>query len=85
MAAMTKTTAVAKMVILSTGRGTVIFNDRLRDGTRSLKVWGWTANDYTEAKKLLTLYGCDVKMVEETKFSERGGRYYTMRRLHVQE
>ena len=83
--AMTKTTAVAKMVMVAQGRGTVIFNDKLADGTRSLKVWGWTDKEYKEAQKLLKLYGCEVKMVQHHGWSNRGARFYTQTRLHVKE
>jgi hypothetical protein len=85
MSNITKTRAVAKMVILTNKRGHVIFNDRLKDGTRSLKVWGWKEQDYVAAKKLLELFDCKVEMIVEDKYSPRGGCHYTMRRLHVQE
>ena len=85
MSNITKTRAVARMVILTNQRGHMIFNDRLTDGTRSLKVWGWLKQDYQDAKKLLETLGCRAQIVEAEKFSPRGGRNYTMRRLHVQE
>lgn len=82
---MTKTRAVAKMVVLAQGRGHMIFNDRLADGTRSLKVWGWTLNEYTEAKKLLELYGCKVTMVQKERYINRLGQRRMVTRLHVTE
>jgi hypothetical protein len=63
----------------------MIFNDKLVDGTRSLKVWGWLAEDYAKAKAMLEAWDCDVTLVQEDKYSARGGRMYTMRRLHVVE
>jgi hypothetical protein len=80
----TKTRAVAR-ALLTEGKGWFIFNDKLADGTRSLKVWGWAAQDYTTAQAMLEAWGCKVKLVEAVKYSARGGRDYTMRRLHVVE
>jgi hypothetical protein len=82
--ARTKTRAVAR-ALLKEGKGWLIFNDRLVDGTRSLKVWGWTAQDYATAKTMLETWGCGVKLVQKDKYDGRGGRMYTMRRLHVTE
>ena len=48
--AITKTTQVARK-IMNKGKGTYLFNDRLVDGRRSLKVWGWTDSDYRKAKR----------------------------------
>lgn len=81
----TKTRATARALSTSIGRGWMIFNDRLADGTRSLKVWGWQDTDYKTAKAMLELWGCKATLVEKVKYDPRGGRNYTMRRLHVQE
>ncbi len=81
----TKTMAVAQIVSGTNKRGTAIFNDKLADGTRSLKVWHWLKEDYEQAKAMLELWGCKVKMIEREKYSARGGRNYMMRRLHVTE
>ena len=40
-----------------------IFNDRLRDGRRSLKVWGWSERQYLLAKEKLEALGCTVEVV----------------------
>ena len=58
MAAITQTTRVARSIIHKTGRGSVIFNDRLADGKRSLKVWGWDMGEYLKAKRMLEKQGC---------------------------
>lgn len=81
----TKTREVARLLSAATGRGHSIFNDRLADGTRSLKVWGWTAQDYVTAQALLENMGCKVRAVRKEKYSIRGGRKYMMTRLYVQE
>lgn len=58
----TKTAIIARAVQLTSGRGTYVFNDRLLDGRRSLKVWGWTEADYMEAAHQLAKAGCVVKV-----------------------
>jgi len=81
----TKTRIVARALSNATGRGHMIFNDKLADGTRSLKVWGWTLAEYKAAKELLAGMGCKATLVEQDKYSTRAGRFFTMRRLHVVE
>ena len=81
----TKTGSIARAVIHMTGRGFCVFNDKLKDGTRSLKVWGWTDKDYEMARELLTRAGCQVQVVEFEAYSARKGGRYTQRRLHVTE
>ena len=66
----TKTRATAQALSKSTGRGHIIFNDRLADGRRSLKVWGWQYSDYKVAKAMLEVFGCKVEMVEKEKAAE---------------
>ena len=57
--AVTLTTLVARQV--SEDKAPVmIFNDRLKDGRRSLKVWGWSLSDFEYAKQLLEQKGCNV-------------------------
>lgn len=63
----------------------LIFNDRLKDGTRSLKVWGWGRSEYRLAKRRLERLGCKVKMIDQEKTSPFGGRFYSVCRLHVKE
>lgn len=81
----TKTGTIARAVISMNNRGSLMFNDRLRDGRRSLKVWGWNDRDYETARELLTRAGCQVQVVEFEAYSARSGGRYTQRRLHVQE
>lgn len=84
MAATTKTGKIAS-VMIAAGRGTIMFNDRMKDGRRSLKVQGWTEADYRKAKSLLEKEGCTVEVVKTptVKFSYRVQRGRT--RLHVTE
>ena len=85
MRKVTQTTKVANAVIALTGRGWMKFNDKLKDGTRSLKVFGWTEEDYADAAVLLRVMGCEVELVQFAGYSFRGGRNYTQTRLHVKE
>lgn len=59
----TTTTKVAKKIIEKTGKGRTIFNDKLVDGRRSLKVWGWGESEYLKAKKKLEKKGCVVRVI----------------------
>ena len=81
--AITLTTKVAQVVKETSGKGTTIFNDKLQDGTRSLKVWGWTRGEYFQAKQLLEQAGCTADIVE---FMTRSWRARNKQiRLHVVE
>lgn len=79
----TKTQQIAQEVKRRTGRGTMVFNDQLVDGSRSLKVWGWMRADYELAKELLEAQGCRVF---SHNFQSYYGTYKVPRvRLHVEE
>ena len=80
--AVTQTTRAARIIISATGRGWAVFNDRLKDGRRSLKVWGWTRGDYTLAKCMLEQAGCTV---DEVEFNTGCWRKSRQVRLHVAE
>lgn len=86
----TKTREVARLVSNATGRGHSIFNDKMVDGTRSLKVWGWRKEDYEQAARMLDLLGCKVKMVVTPYYKDRhtwggGNNVGGKTRLHVTE
>ena len=81
----TKTRLVARTVCDVTGRGHVIYNDKMADGRRSLKVWGWGEDEYYRAKSLLEVMGCNVKLVVKERFDARWGGNIVVRRLHVTE
>ena len=85
MRKVTATTAAANVVIKETGYGWLKFNDKLKDGTRSLKVLGWTLREYQMAAHILHRAGYDTKIVNHNGYSVRGGRNYTQIRLHVKE
>jgi hypothetical protein len=65
-------------------KGKVVFNDKLENGGRSIKVWGWRSNDYAALQELLQSNGYTVKQVltpvkNVGKWYENGGSI----RLHV--
>jgi hypothetical protein len=81
--AVTLTNKVARVVMATSGKGTTIFNDKLVDGSRSLKVWGWTRGEYFQAKQLLEQAGCQAELVEFV--ANKWGSIKKQIRLHVVE
>ena len=71
MRKVTQTTKVATAVCKLTGRGWMKFNDKMKDGRRSLKVWGWTDEDYKNAERILTAMGCKVETVTVNSYNFR--------------
>lgn len=69
----TQTNRIARQVIAQTGRGTCIFNDKLVDGSRSLKVWGWSISEYRMAKRLLEEAGCEANIKQFNTVNSQGG------------
>ena len=57
-------------ILLKDGKS-VIFNDPLVDGGRSIKVWGWHAADYSKAVVHLKMAGYDVTRVRTASKKER--------------
>ena len=80
----TTTRITARAVIAVTGKGHHIYNDKLKSGARSLKVWGWTDKEYVLAKTQLEQEGYEVKLVRFTSQSGYGHKR-TQTRLHVIE
>lgn len=80
--AVTETTRIARKLA---GRRTTIFNDKLADGRRSLKVWGWDRFNYEICKECLEKAGHTVELVEFdtplTYWRKAGSQI----RLHVTE
>ena len=80
----TQTRIVANAIINAAGLRTRIYNDKLKSGARSLKVWDWTDKEYVLAKTLLEQEGCKVKLVRFTSHNGYGHKR-TQTRLHVIE
>lgn len=85
MRKVTATTHAANAVKAVTGNGWMKFNDKLKDGRRSLKVLGWTIEDYKMAQAILNMAGHEAEIVEFELWSNRGWQWYTQTRLHVKE
>ena len=73
----------SKIIRKLAGPMSTIFNDRLVDGTRSYKVWGWDLPDYNVALQALKSSGFSAKLVLFQGYSERKQRRYVQARLHV--
>ena len=84
MVATTKTGKIASAMIAA-GRGSIMYNDKLAGGRRSLKVWGWTDSDYRKAKLLLEQMGCKVEMVKTRIVKSSYHTQQPRTRLHVTE
>ena len=84
--AKTKTAIVAREIMDTTKRGSIMFNDKLANGARSLKVWGWSDAEYRLAKRKLEAMGCQVAMVLAPPYYDyRGMQARQSTRLHVVE
>ena len=59
---MSNAVKVVRALAYAGGR-TTVFNDRLRDGTRSIKVWGWQQEDYKSALRTLQNVGLRGRIV----------------------
>lgn len=81
----TQTTHIARQLMKDQRRGSMIFNDRLADGRRSLKVWGWDKRDYLECQRLLADAGLDSKLTEAHYAASRFRPARVQYRLHVDE
>lgn len=73
----------SKIIRKLAGPMSTIFNDRLVDGTRSYKVWGWDLPDYNRALQALKASGFTAKLVFFEGYSQRGQRHYIQPRIHV--
>jgi ABC-type proline/glycine betaine transport system substrate-binding protein len=83
--ATTLTTRIANTIKQASGKGTIVFNDKLKSGERSLKVWGWSDEQYTLAKAILEQLGCTVKVVEVGPCPGYRNRTKPQTRLHITE
>ena len=79
----TETTRTARSIIKQMGTGRTIFNDRLKDGRRSLKVWGWNLPTYEICKQELERSGHEVELVSFPVL--KYGTTKMQHRLHVLE
>ncbi len=59
---MTPASKIVRALITLDGTGKKVFNDRVSFG-RSIKVWGWSDDQYAKAKQYLEAAGYSVKIV----------------------
>ncbi len=53
-----------QLIRAQAGKSRRVYNDKLADGSRSVKVSGWLRGDYKLAKSTLEAEGYEVKLVE---------------------
>ena len=81
---------ITQLIRAQAGKSRRVYNDKLADGTRSVKVRGWRKDDYKLAKSTLEAEGYEVKLVEfnipSYVWGYRGGSAKGKQvRLHVTE
>ena len=81
----TETRRLARQHIKHTGRGSTIFNDRLADGRRSLKVWGWSLANYESFQQVLKGAGFNSEIVCFPKRTFWSNTTKLQYRIHVDE
>lgn len=77
------TQSSTKIIRRLAGPQATIFNDKLSDGTRSYKIWGWHLPHYQRAKTELELAGFKVELKLHNGYSFRAARKYQQPRLWV--
>lgn len=78
-------TQSGKIIRKLAGPSASIFNDKMANGDRSIKVWRWNNTDYTNAKTALEAAGLKVVLTTCVSYSYRAGGHYTQTRLRVTE
>lgn len=63
----------------------LVFNDRLKDGRRSLKVTHWSHGQYYECAEILRRQGCKVVIKDMAAFNNYYSRCFSGYRLIVTE
>lgn len=79
-----------QLIRAQAGKDCRVYNDKLADGTRSVKVSGWLKGDYKLAKSTLEAAGYKVKLVEfdipsYLQYYRSGRALGKQVRLHVTE
>lgn len=69
-----KTLTAQQVIRHLAGKDCTIYNDKLKNGTRSFKVWGWSERDYFNAVAWLEHYGHSHACVK-THLVHRSWRY----------
>jgi len=58
--------AICRAVMTLSGAGSFLFNDRRKNGGRSIKVWGWSNQHYELAADIMKRHGFDVELKQFT-------------------
>lgn len=58
----TKSGKIVRALMTLTGKGTSLFNDKIRGG-RSIKVWGWKQEHYEVAIQAMKKQGIEAQLV----------------------
>ena len=77
------TSQSSKIMRKLAGKDAVIFNDKLVDGTRSYKVWGWKDSDYQSARTLLMAAGFEATIQYARGFCEFRQAKHVETRIYV--
>lgn len=72
-----------KIIRRLAGPQATIFNDKLADGTRSYKIWGWDLAHYQLAKTELEQFGFKVELRLHNGYNFWTARKYQQPRLWV--
>lgn len=51
---------LVRAMMTTFGAGTYLFNDKMKDGRRSIKVWGWKQEEWRLAVDILRAHGFSV-------------------------
>lgn len=81
----TQTTRLARQHMKTTNKGSTIFNDRLVDGRRSLKVWGWSLPQYESFQRVLKQAGLNSVIISGPRLSPWARAGDLQYRIHVDE
>lgn len=79
-----KSGKIVRALMTLTGKGTFVFNDRIRGG-RSIKVWGWKKDHYDVAIEAMTKQGIKAKLVTTPMFKNLTWKTGGSLRIHTQE
>ena len=80
------TSNMMKIVRAAVGRGGTIYNDRLKNGARSVKVekYGWTNSDYNGLLAALRVAGYNARLTQNKSLNWWTGKQYTVTRVRVE-
>ncbi len=80
---MSKVTAVSKLVRSLAGKDRTMYNDRLKDGSRSIKVQNWTKNQYAAAQRKLEQAGYKAEVRPNRLYNTYSTNFVSKHRLRV--